>query len=402
MMKTYVLSLCLLFTYACSSTDGKTTPAPVASIAVDADSPVDAGSPPVDGRVEPDAAPPPAPDANPCAQGTLQPDGSCLGGLTFSAAAVSIEPARDHHTTFIRETTSGPYLYVIGGTSAWSVMYRDVQRAKVNPDGSLSPFEMVTTLPDGRAGHSTVISGDSIFILGGISGKTTPRGMTAATFVSKFQPDGSLAAFELGPNLPVNVMHLTSILHDNHVYAFGGRSDAGSTTLCASAEIGADGKLGAFQDLGALTPDRSHHATFIAAGYVYLVGGLTGDPVNNPPNRKDIVRAKLESGGKLGPWADAGTLSTGISVSGAQVYGDYVYILGGYATGTKGGPYTNQVYRARIEADGVGAFTVIDAKLANPRAHVHQTPVWNNFLYSVGGLNNKGKSIGAIDIGKFE
>jgi hypothetical protein len=401
-MKTYVLSLCVLFAYGCSSTDTKSNPVPPAVLA-DADVPaVDANVPFVDAGTEPDAAPP-APDAaNPCAQGTLQADGSCLAGLTFSASAVSIDAPRDHHTTFIRETTDGPYLYVMGGTSAWDVMFRDVKRAKVNADGSLSPFEALTSMPDGRAGHSVVISGDSIFVLGGVYGKTTPRGATAVTLTSKFQPDGTLSNFEIGPELPKAVMHLTSTLHDNHVYVFGGRGDAGSTTLCASAEIGADGKLGAFQDLGALTPDRSHHATFVSGGYVYLVGGLTGDPVANPPNRKDIIRAKLESGGKLGAWADAGTLSTGISVSGAQVYGDYVYILGGYATGTKGGPYTSQVYRARIEASGVGAFTIIDGKLANARAHVHQTPVWQNFLYSVGGLDNKRKSIGAIDIGKFE
>jgi hypothetical protein len=327
--------------------------------------------------------------------------------LSITASDVVITPARDHHTSFIRQTTLGNYLYVVGGTSAWDTMFSDVQRAKIDDDGSLSAFEKVTDLPEGRAGHSTLVIGDSLFVLGGIFGTSRPRGTTATTFVAKFAPDGSLGAFSKGPDLPKDLMHFTAVARGASVYIFGGRTTTGSdgsTTVCASAEVQPDGTLGVFRSLSPLSPDRSHHASFIAGDFVYIVGGLTGSPLDNPPSRNDIVRAQLLPNGELGPFAPAGALPRGISVSAAEMFGDDLYIFGGLADGVTGGPYTNEVFRARVSRkDGsIGEFTTLDTTLSVKRAHVHQTPVWKNFIYSVGGLGNNGRPVGVVDIGRFE
>ncbi len=343
-------------------------------------------------------------DASPCAQGSLV-DGACEGALTVAASDQAIAPARDHHTTFIRQTTQGPYLYVVGGTSAWNAMYTDIQRAKIQEDGSLLAFEKVADLPDGRAGHSTIVAGDTLLVLGGIYGTASPKGTTRSTITARFAPDGSLSGFAPGPDLPLDVMHFSASLHDGFVYVFGGRTTTGtdgSTTMAASAKVGDDGTLGAFTALPPLTPDRSHHAAFLVKDTLYLVGGITGSPMGNPPSRTDVVRAKLLPGGAIATFEPSGTLPAGISVSAAQTYGDQVYIFGGLVDGAKGGPYTNQIFRARVQADGaLSPFTTLDATLSVKRAHVHQTPVYKNFIYSVGGLGNNGKSIGTIDVGTF-
>jgi hypothetical protein len=349
------------------------------------------------------AAPAPQPPA--CKQGSLV-DGACTATLALAASPVAIAPARDHHTTFVRETSQGPYLYVLGGTSAWNVMYTDIQRAAIATDGTLGNFEKVADMPEGRAGHSVEIVGDTLYVLGGIWGIGKPRGTSRGILWAKFAPDGSLSAFSKGPDLPKDVMHFTSTVYAGHLYVFGGRTTTGkdgSTTLTASAPIAADGSIGAFRELLPLTPDRSHHATFVVKDTVYLVGGLTGSPTANPPNRTDIVRAKLLPNGELGGFEAAGDLpSGGVSVSSAQTFGDDVYIFGGYVQGSAL-PYTDTVIRARIGADGnLSAFEPLPAKLAVKRAHVHQTPVWKQFIYSVGVLGNDGNSIGSIDLGRFE
>jgi hypothetical protein len=341
---------------------------------------------------------------SPCAQGNLV-DGACEGALSVAASDQVVAPARDHHTTFIRQTSVGTFLYVVGGTSAWNAMYTDIQRAKIQDDGSLAAFEKVTDLPDGRAGHSVVVSGDTLVVLGGIYGTASPKGTTRATLTARFAADGTLSGFSPGPDLPLDVMHFTASLYGDYIYVFGGRTTTGtdgSTTMAASAKVGADGTVSPFTALAPLTPDRSHHAAFVVKDTVYLVGGITGSPIGNPPNRTDVVRAKLLPNGAVGAFEASGALPTGISVSAAQTYGDYVYIFGGLADGVKGGPYTNQIFRAKVQPDGnLSAFTTIEATLSVKRAHVHQTPVYKNFIYSVGGLGNNGRSIGTVDIGTF-
>src|SRR5688500_18692817 len=80
--------------------------------------------------------------------------------LTFERSDVAIDPGRDHHTTMVIDTPSGPWLYVVGGTDAWSVMHNDVQRAHIGNDGKLGAFESAGMLPDPRAGHCMVKKGD--------------------------------------------------------------------------------------------------------------------------------------------------------------------------------------------------------------------------------------------------
>lgn len=99
-----------LILVACSSS-AETASAPPAA------TPAPGEQPPVE------AAPPATPDT-----------------LTFERSDVAIDPGRDHHTTMVIETASSPWLYVIGGTDAWSVMHNDVQRARIGKDGKLGAF----------------------------------------------------------------------------------------------------------------------------------------------------------------------------------------------------------------------------------------------------------------------
>src|SRR5687768_5909842 len=88
-----------------------------------------------------ETAPPPANDGQPPEDAPVDATPKPPPSLTFARSDVAIDPGRDHHTTMVIETASGPWLYVVGGTDAWQLMHNDVQRARIGKDGKLGAFE---------------------------------------------------------------------------------------------------------------------------------------------------------------------------------------------------------------------------------------------------------------------
>jgi hypothetical protein len=324
---------------------------------------------------------------------------------TFPALSVKrsssvIAPVRDHHTTAVIETAAGPYLYVFGGTDDWRVLHADVQRAKIQDDGTLGAFEAAGNLPGPRAGHCFARIKDRYLLAGGIVQTSGKMGIGNTSVLVRIGADGKIADAEPGPALPKSVMHLTCEVQGDFVYALGGRgSDSKSTTLSARAKIGADGSLGAFESQTALKPDRSHHASFIREKRLYVLGGLTGDPAGDFVDRSDAIVADIAEDGSLGEWTAAGKLPAALSVTAAQIYKDAVYIAGGL----EDTEFTDKVRRATFNDDGtLSAFATLPGKLPEGRGHVHQTPMYKTFLFSVGGKDNAQKSLGTVDVARFE
>lgn len=344
------------------------------------------------------AVAPAAPAA--CEEGTYRTlEGTCAAYATMSLtrSPTTISPPRDHHTTIVRETAEGPYLYVFGGARNNDDILDDVQRARILPDGSLEPFEVVGKLPAPRSGHCIVDLGDRVFLAGGYMS----RGVSRTTLTVGFDAAGRVADTAAGPDLPVAVMHLTCDRHGDFVYALGGRgSNDKSTTLSARVRVTRSGTASGFEAQTPLSPDRSHHASFVRGDRLYVVGGLTGNPVANAATaHKDILSAAIDASGALGAWEPAGSLPKDLSVSATLVHDDAVHVVGGL----EGEWFTTAVRRATFEEDGtLTTFTTLPSKLSEARGHVHQLPTWKSFFYSVGGKNDLEESIGVVEIGRFD
>jgi hypothetical protein len=311
-----------------------------------------------------------------------------------------IAPIRDHHATAVIETSSGPYLYVFGGTDDWQILHDDVQRARIHDDGTLGPFESAGKLPTPRAGHCLAKVRDRLLLAGGTVPANGSMGIKPTSVLVRLGADGKIADAVPGPDLPKAVMHLSCEVHGDYVYALGGRgANSKSTTLSARAKINEDGTLGPFEAQPALAPDRSHHASFVREKRLYVLGGLTGDPTGAYDDRSDAIMADIHDDGTLGAWTPAGKLPTTLSVSSAQVYKDAVYVVGGL----EGLTFSDKIRRATFNDDGtLSAFATLPDKLPAARGHVHQTPMWKTFLFSVGGKDDSQSSLGTVDVGTFE
>lgn len=324
----------------------------------------------------------------------------CDATVTAMRSPTAIMPVRDHHSTLVFTSKAGTYLYVFAGTDAWNTMHDDVQRARINPDGSLAAFEMLGKLPAVRAGQCVIMKNNRVTLMGGTDG----HAMIATTVSASIDPnDGTIGTWTAGPDLPEPVMHETCDVWNDWVFVMGGRSQytgGASTATTGRAKLDANGMIGTFEKLADLTPDRSHHQSFIVHDRLYLVGGITGNPVGNMEMlHKDVIFAPIASDGTLGDWQMAGDLAAPLSITNATVYGEAIYFLGGLELGSS---YSAKVLRLTLNADGTIANETQVAKLMTGRGHVHNVPMFQNFMYSVGGHDNFDKSLGNIDILKLE
>ncbi len=343
------------------------------------------------------AKPPPCPD------GSRENGDGCDTALALAPSAQSIAPARDHHTTHVVETGGGAFLYVLGGTPGWKTIYDDVQRAKINADGTLEPFAPAGTLAVKRAGHVSTVYKDKVILIGGSAARGLRMDIDATSDVGTIGADGSIGGWKPGPTLPDGVMHATIEVRGDYLFVFGGRAKSSGASIAqvVRAKLGADGTPGEFEALAPLPESRSHHMSFQYGDYIYVAGGLTGDPVANPPSRKDIIRTKVGADGSLGEWEPAGVIPKGLSIAAAQVFARRVFFFGGLTTSDT---YTNAIQSAAFTPDGLLAETkALPVKLAAGRGHVHQTPMYGRFIYSVAGKHGSGEddSTGAIEIGTF-
>jgi hypothetical protein len=331
-------------------------------------------------------------------------EGACEAELAVTTSPIALAPARDHHIAFTRLVGADTYLYVVGCTAGWNVIFADIQRAKLRPNGSLGAFESAGTTPEGRAGHEFLAVRNTLTVFGGIFGSSKPNGIAKSSYQASFAADGTLRAFSPGPDLLDAMMHDAHASFGQYIYVFGGRGAKGSMTVVVAAKVAADGVVGEFSRLAPLAVDRSHMGYCQINDWIYLFGGITGAPENRPPARTDIVRAQLLPDGQIGPWLAAGEIGRGAAITAATKIGDYFYLFGGLTErdAGKSQAYTNEVFRALRLADGsVGAFSPLATKLSKRRGHVHQLPALGNHIYSIGGLTLAGESLGTVDIATF-
>jgi hypothetical protein len=71
--------------------------------------------------------------------------------------------------------------------------------------------------------------------------------------------------------------------------------------------------------------------------------------------------------------------------------------------GLEGNSFSDKIRRGTFNDDGTLApIATMPGTLPAPRGHVHETPMWKTFFFSVGGQDDDFTSLGTVDVGRFE
>lgn len=234
---------------------------------------------------------------------------------------------------------SGNYLYVLGGSN-WTNNLSSVERALFNSDGSLGPWEAMSSMTTARYGHASVVIGGYIYALGGDGSGSVER--------AKINTDGSLSTWLAMSSMTEARIFLESVVAGNNIYALGGQM--GYTTV-ERAVISSNSSLGPWQNVTSMMTRRSSLGAATLGGYLYAVGGYAGIP-NGDLNT--VERTRINTDGSLGPWGAMSSMTTTRYGHALIATREYLYSLGGE---DGYGKASNTVERVEVNAPRLTSFS---------------------------------------------
>jgi hypothetical protein len=164
----------------------------------------------------------------------ILPDGT-LG--EWFVAMDTMKVARYIHTLL----PIGERVYVIGGhDQAKGVGITDVEWSQEDEPGFFKPWQPGPSLQTGRYGLESVRHGDYVYAMGGLSGAAYLDSVEKA----RINPDGSLEAWEYTTPLPSRREGMNLITANDHVYVIGGTNVKGFKSSVEYATFNDQGDMG--------------------------------------------------------------------------------------------------------------------------------------------------------------
>jgi hypothetical protein len=177
----------------------------------------------------------------------------------------------------------GNYLYALGGEDIYADgPMRSVERAAINPDGSLGSWQAAAYMTTGREGPGVVAVNGYIYAIGGV-GRDTAGHLYSLNSVERAQvnPDGSLGPWQFVTPLMLPRRGLAAIASDSYIYAIGGHNGLNDNPSYTSVErtfVNQDGSLGRWQFTDAMVVPRVAHTAVMWNGHLYAIGGISPLP----------------------------------------------------------------------------------------------------------------------------
>jgi Kelch motif len=212
----------------------------------------------------------------------------------------------------------GKWLFVIGGEQEASI-----ERAEPTANG-MQPWELIGALPDARFQFGVVTVADRLYVIGGIE-----KNKVASTcIVARINANGGIGKWETGPSLVSSRRGFAVVSAQGYVFAIGGNDGEGSLRTIERAKIDADGSLGAWQIVEqALITAREGTAAVVSKNTVLVSGGYKtgGDYLAS------VESAEIGAKGEMGAFEDMrfGHLRRPHGYHQAVTIGADIYVVGG-------------------------------------------------------------------------
>lgn len=253
-------------------------------------------------------------------------------------------------------------IYVVGGGNGpnGKNLLRSVERAKINPDGSLGPWRLETTqtiLPR-RCTKLTLING-FLYSFGGFGGT-----LLDSVEYAKISDDGSVGEWQMATDammLPRYVNSVKSV--DGAAYVIGGHDQRKGVGIpdVEWTKPQASGDMRLWQKASALNVGRYGLASARHGKMLYALGGLTGLEY-----LASIEKTTVLSSGELSAWKETTAMTVPRATFSTVVSGDFIYVIGG----TNRDGYLTGVEYAHINAEGDPGFWGSEQERAAYQARV--------------------------------
>jgi hypothetical protein len=194
-----------------------------------------------------------------------------------------------------------------------------------------------------RSGLAVVVFEDNIYALGGAY-------FSGLVEKAKINPDGTLSSWQTTSFMNSPRTYLAAVVADEYIYAIGGQAP-GSPSLSSveRVHINSDGSLGTWQTVASMQNPRCGLEAIVVDSYIYALGGGTCI-TSGVATYDNVERALIHADNSIGPWES--TISLNIArrnfaiVKAAE---RYLYVLGGENNPLDQPPWVlNSVERATI------------------------------------------------------
>ncbi|MEK7600333.1 MAG: hypothetical protein AAB462_04845, partial [Patescibacteria group bacterium] len=312
---------------------------------------------------------------------TLIQGGTGTGAITLTGNATS---GSANTQVLVKNTNNGTAAFQIQNAAGDSLFNVDTTNNKItiggNNSGELSTWASTTSLgANVRAYHPTVTANGYVYVIGGwdtVSAKDT-------SYYAKLNADGSVGTWASTTNLPIAIGDHASVVANGYVYVLGGYNGSYLNDVYY-AKLNADGTLGGWNQTTDFPGFRHLPTSVVANGYVYVLGGKD----ETGTFRNTVYYAKLNADGTVGSWQTANAFTGTRDAHTSVTANGYVYVIGGENPALT--PLTSVQY-AKVNADG--SLSAWQATTGLGTALFGQaTVVANGYVYAIGGGNGGGAS----------
>lgn len=246
--------------------------------------------------------------ANANANGTL--------GAWQSMPAMTI--ARQHPASAVY----GDYVYVSGGVAVpFGEPLDSVERAFINLDGSIGPWEVISQMPIGRELHEMVAVNGYLYIIGGYTGSIPA---VDDVWASEINGSGELGIWENQNSIQVFRASLNVVADNNFIYVLGGNSSPGETENTVEfSKINPDGTLDPWQYTSPTLTSRSYQGGAIVGNDIYMVGGADSCSFSS------VEKSSINPDGSLSAWEAVNSMTLDRKGLGLVALNGNLYATGG-------------------------------------------------------------------------
>jgi len=272
-------------------------------------------------------------------------------------------------------------IHLIGGVDGRNFVYT-TEYAQINEDGTLGPWQKGNSLRTERGFMEATVHGDYVYVVGGGNG---PNGHNLLKSVERapINPDGTLGWWErVSSQMVVGRRCSKIIATEDRLYSFGG---FGGVLLDSveSAEFLPDGSLGEWQlDPEVMTLPRYVNSVKKKDDRFFVLGGHDQTKGVGIP---DVEWTRYTENGNTEKWQATTPLQKGRYGHSSVSYDADVYVMGGLS----GAEYLDSIEYSKIGKDGDLATWRFTTPMDQPRANF-SVIANDNRLYVIGGTNRDG------------